>query len=554
MMHPPRVWHDYKYFDLVADVLKNGVEKRDRTGTGTISVFSRQMRFGLHDGTIPLLTSKKMHTRSIIHEILWYLSGSSNTKYLQDNDVRIWNEWSSPEGHLNKVYGFQWRNWEVDNWTKRVIEVPIKNIAHDAPFVAPKNEQHIPDTGNDNMLGRRLQNNQGDWFTVMRKVSAIGDKNSKYLVQFEQTTTLVEVLRPNLRRGQVEDPYKITVFGQGCRGQYKECHPYHKVAYNLWYNMMRRCYDPNLPEYALYGGAGVFVDQSWRCFSNFLRDIHDLVYFTKWSVAPSKFELDKDYFGGEAYSKQNCIFLPKTYNQTLPNLDGSKYIATNRHTGKREEFTVQRWFARAHRIKHSQVISTAINQSPTHQTRDWIFEVVRPRSGYLYRQQLFVDQIRDVIERLKTNPTDRRLIVSAWNVQDVPSMNLPPCHYAFQFWTRPIVGTRDMPKYELSCMLNQRSCDVGLGVPFNIVQYSILTRMIAQVVGMRAGEFIWNGGDVHIYTNHIDALQQQIQRDPYPSPMLGLNLNVTDIDSFKFEDFTVVGYESHPAIKMEVSV
>ena len=311
MTSRPRVWHDYKYFDLVEDVLKNGVRKTDRTGTGTLSVFSRQMRFPLHDGTIPLLTSKKMHTRSIIHEILWYLTGDTNTKYLKDNNVTIWDEWADEGGHLGPVYGEQWRRW-------------------------------------------------------------------------------------------------------------------------------------------------------------------------------------KDY-------------TPTIYT------DEEKAIASGHDVHTRG-------------------------------------------NGFYWTYEERLDQIAHVINTLKRDPNSRRLMVSAWNVADLNEMALPPCHYAFQFWTRPIVGTRDMPKYELSCMLNQRSCDVGLGVPFNIVQYSILTRMIAQAVGMAAGEFIWNGGDVHIYTNHIDALEEQIKRDPYPSPQLALNLNVTDIDSFRFEDFTVVGYESHPAIKMEVSV
>jgi len=276
-------WHDFQYFNIVKHALI-GVEKTDRTGTGTRSVFAHEERFALTDGTIPLLTTKKMHTRSIIYELLWYLRGDTNIEYLNDNGVTIWDEWADKKGDLGPVYGEQWRAWPV----------PLAG-----------------------------------WSDV--------------------------------------------------RGQ-------------------------------LWGG---------------------------------------------------------------------------------------------------------------------------------------IDQIANVIEMLRTNPNSRRMLVSAWNVADLESMALPPCHYSFQFWTA---------EGKLSMIMNQRSCDVGLGVPYNIVQYSILLRMIAQVTGFVPGEFIWRGGDVHIYTNHIEQLTEQLKRDPHPSPVLKLNPNIKEIDDFKYSDFEIVGYQSHPRIKMEVSV
>jgi len=294
-----KYYHDNTYLDLVADVLDNGVEKTDRTGTGTISVFGRQMRFNLEGGSIPLLTTKKMHTRSIIHEILWYLQGDTNVKYLQDNGVRIWNEWADDNGDLGPVYGAQWRRW---------------------------------------------------------------------------------------------------------------------------------------PKYEIVG-----------------------------------YEDSVEHVGG-----QETFFNAK--------------------------------------VKVS-----------------------------------YIDQIAEIINTLRHNSDSRRIIVNAWNVADINDMALPPCHYAFQFW---------VADNKLSCMLNQRSCDTGLGVPFNIVQYSILTHMIAHVTGLEPGEFIWSGGDVHIYKNHIAPLNEQILRDAsvFPSPTLVLNSNVKEIDDFTFDDFEIIDYESHPTIKMEVSV
>lgn len=574
---------DQQYNDCVKYILSNGVRKPNRTGIDTIGVFGYQMRFDLRDDTLPLLTTKKVHTKSIIHELLWMISGSTNIKYLNDNGVTIWNEWSTQAGHLNKIYGFQWRKWEIDDWLSDVVEIPIRSNGVDAPFEPLKNPTVKP-SQDDDLTGQKLQNNEGDLFTVIRKISKPGDKNSRYLVQFENTTSLVEGLRPNIRRGQIRDPYKISVFGQGCMGEYKEKHPYYKVAYNLWYNMMRRCYDCSIPQYYLYGGVGVFVDQQWRCFANFLRDIHDLVYFTKWVANPSQYDLDKDYFGTSSYSKNTCIFLPSKYNQILPKLDGCKYVATNKISEQKYEFTVQRWFARQHNIKYSQNISTALHTSSKQQTRDWVFEKVQPRQGYVYRQQCFVDQVAQIVDKLKNSPNDRRMIISAWNVAEIPNMKLPPCHYTFQFYTKPltqleririatrtynpndIFGDSDLeaterflnaatiPKYELSVLLNQRSCDVGLGVPFNIVQYSLLLHMFAEVANMIPGEFIWSGADVHIYTNHIDQLNEQITRTLYPSPKFHFGRKITNIDDFKYDDFIIEDYKSHPAIKMDVAV
>lgn len=322
-------YHDTEYLELVEYILGNGDSKGDRTGTGTLSTFAQQMRFDLSGMSIPLLTTKKMHTRSIIHEIIWYLAGDTNIKYLNDNKVTIWDEWADENGDLGPVYGAQWRSWAKPTYA------------------------------------------------------------------------------------------------------YVDYHP-----------------DP--PQ----------------------ANIH-------WE---------------------------------------------------------------------------------------------------------YVDQIANVINQLRTNPDDRRIIVNAWNVGEIDEMALPPCHAMFQFWTSelsmearkqifmeryPTVGDPEktgyvdmnkmyeqyeIPTRQLKCHLYQRSCDVGLGVPFNIVQYSILTHMIAQVTGTYATEFVWTGGDVHIYNNHVDALREQIGREPYPSPTLRLNRSVKEIDDFVFDDIKIEGYESHETIKMEVSV
>lgn len=261
-----------QYLDLVSHCLAHGVEKADRTGVGTLAIFGYQMRFDLAAG-FPCLTTKKLHLRSIIHELLWFLKGDTNTAYLQRENVSIWDEWADEEGDLGPIYGKQWRNW------------------------------------------------------------------------------------------------------------------------------------------------------------------------------------------------------------TAP--DGA------------------------------------------------------------------IDQIEKAIDLIRNNPDSRRILVSAWNVGELEQMALMPCHCLFQFF---------VARGRLSCQLYQRSCDVGLGVPFNIASYSLLTMMMAQVCGLQPGEFVWTGGDVHIYTNHVAALQKQLARTPRPLPEMTIKNRDQSIFDFRYDDFELLNYHPHPSIPMQIAV
>ena len=254
-------------------VLNTGVQKSDRTGTGTLSVFGYQMRFNLADG-FPMVTTKKLHLKSIIYELLWFLNGSTNNDWLKERGVSIWNEWAAPDGELGPIYGYQWRSWPAPNG------------------------QHI-------------------------------------------------------------------------------------------------------------------------------------------------------------------------------------------------------------------------------------------------------DQINEVVNSIKTNPDSRRLIVSAWNVADIPRMALAPCHAFFQFY---------VADGKLSCQLYQRSADIFLGVPFNIASYALLTHMVAQQCDLEPGEFIWTGGDCHLYSNHLEQVELQLSRKPFPLPQLKIALKPASLFDYAFEDFEIVGYECHPHIKAPVAI
>ena len=295
-----------QYLDLLRHVLEHGKFKADRTGTGTYSVFGAQARFDLRK-KFPLLTTKKVHTKSIIYELLWFLSGDRNIRYLQENKVTIWNEWANKECDLGPVYGKQWRHWTMHS---------------------------IPP-------------------------------------------------------------------------------------------------DPNANH-------------------------------------PTLFDLHK--------FKQNANVEP---------------------VGRREL------------SDHG------------------------------------IDQIAKVIADIKKNPDSRRLIVSAWNVADIEYMALAPCHCLFQFY---------VSDGELSCQLYQRSADIFLGVPFNIASYALLTLMVAQVCGLKPGDFVHTFGDLHLYANHLEQAKLQLSREPRPLPQMKLNPTVKTINGFKFEDFELIGYDPHPGIKAPIAV
>ena len=262
-----------QFHELMRHVLDHGAKKSDRTGTGTLSVFGHQMRFDLSEG-FPLVTTKKLHLKSIVYELLWFLSGNTNNQWLKERGVSIWDEWAAPDGDLGPVYGYQWRSWPAPNG------------------------QHI-------------------------------------------------------------------------------------------------------------------------------------------------------------------------------------------------------------------------------------------------------DQIKEIIQTIKTNPDSRRIIVSAWNVADIPKMALAPCHAFFQFY---------VADGKLSCQLYQRSADIFLGVPCNIASYALLTHMVAQQCSLDVGEFIWTGGDCHLYSNHLEQVELQLSRKPYSLPQLKIHRKPDSIFDYQFEDFDIVGYESHPHIKAPVAV
>ena len=442
---------DKQYLELCKHILDNGVEKTDRTGTGTLSTFGYQMRFNLAEG-FPLLTTKKLHWPSIARELLWFLSGDTNTKYLRENGVRIWDEWSDERGNLGPIYGHNWRSWG---------KVP----------------ERIPQK------------------------------------------------KPKLREG-----LEATYLGVG-NGTGKEWHPLGKT----WEGMMARCYDRNSTSYHLYGAKGVRVCDRWLEFKSFAEDVENLPGWYEKQRSERRYVLDKDIQGfGFEYGPETCAWVTDKENS----LAKSDKVYVVEKDGEIYRFTNPTQFCREQGIPNNNISDLWTGRKNAKVRHGFkLVEVIDRNKG--------IDQISQVIEKIRTNPDSRRLIVNAWNVGELDEMALPPCHLLFQFY---------VADGKLSCQLYQRSADVFLGLPFNIASYSLLTHMIAHITGLEVGEFVHTLGDAHIYSNHIEQVKTQLEREPRSLPSLNIKRKVTDIDDFTFDDFEIVDYDPHPHIAGKVAV
>jgi thymidylate synthase len=441
---------EYQY--LLNELLNNGNEKDDRTGTGTLSKFGHQLRFNLADG-FPLVTTKKIHLKSVIHELLWFLKGDTNVKYLNDNGVTIWNEWSNENGELGPVYGHQFR------------------------FYGKK-----PD---------RIQQK-----------------------------------KPKLRDG-----IKAVYLGVG-NGSGSTKSPLGKT----WEGMMARCYDKKSSSYKTYGNIGVYVCNDWLEFNKFESDVKKIKGWDEKVNNPDKrYVLDKDLIGyGFEYSLNKCTWITDKQNIRL----NEDFIYTVEKNGIKYSFTNISDFCLDHKIesKNFSDLWTGSKKATIRNGFKFVKKEIKNNG---------IDQITNAIEQIKNNPNDRGIIVSAWNVADLDKMALRPCHALFQFY---------VADGKLSCQLYQRSCDTFLGLPFNIASYALLTHMVAQQCDLEVGDFVWTGGDVHLYKNHIDQAKLQLTREPYQLPKLLINRKPESIFDYKYEDFEIINYQSHPHIAGKVSV
>lgn len=555
-----------QYLDLLRDVL-NGEEKDDRTGTGTVGIFGVQMRFSLADG-FPIVTTKKIHFKSVVHELLWFLKGSTNVQYLQDNGVRIWNEWADENGDLKKVYGYQWRTWPKPPDVEKIKRRDVRDDTFD------------PHLSIDSWRDYSLKGNSKKYGDFYYEICG-NDSQGRPLVnlQYKTNNYIVENVRKDFAlRGNVRNPYAITTAGVGYIGEGKLLTKLDKVIAKTWSHMLDRCYNPKCKEYKYYGERGVTICRRWMNRTNFIDDAKSLEGWTNKALNPSMYEIDKDYFGSNIYHPHVCSWILRKDNILYRN--SRPFVARDPNGKESIEICISD-YARTHDLQTSKISAVLKKQRKHH--KKYSFNYLEVDDQFVYRYSRSIDQIKNAIDLIKNNPESRRIIVSAWNVAEIGDMALPPCHLLFQFNCRPInINDRyhmyveqtgkcvessatdeaiaeecdhdNIPKFYLDCLLYQRSADLPIGVPFNITSYALLTHMMAQVTKCVAGEFIWTGGDVHIYKNQLSGVVTQLERDPLPLPKLELNPEVKDIDDFKYEDIKLVGYEYHPHIPMPVSI
>lgn len=455
-----------QYLDLLEELVNHGQESTDRTGVGTYRKAGHMMRFDLSQG-LPIVTTKKIHLKSVIHELLWVLGGHTTNHYLQRNGVTIWDSWQRP--------------WYKDRDLIRVNEILKPYVPYDGDF-------------------------------GFRGVNA--EKNS--------------------------------VDG--------------KLA-AAWVHMMKRCYDPTHHNYKYYGEKGVSVCKEWHDPSVFIEQVKLIPHWKYKLSSWNDFELDKDYFNAKQYGPDTCIWLHKTENIH------SEWLYIRSPEG--DEFYVDGFNnasnlvgiskSTLHRFIHEGLPTILKGNNKKFNGWEIAFAATHeglirkslisdgdlgPIYGKQFRDFAGVDQIQNAIDLLRTKPDDRGIIVTAWNPVDLPYMALRPCHCLFQLIV--INGKLNLEIY-------QRSADAFLGTPFNIAFYALMTHMFAQQANLEVGELIWIGGDVHLYKNHVEQAVTQLCRTPMQLPHLVLN-KAPDMFSYKYEDFKIVGYNCHPAIKAPVAV
>jgi len=494
-----------QYQNLIKDVLDNGYDSGDRTGTGTKSVFGRQVRFDLSKG-FPIVTTKKTFWKGVLVELLWLMRGETNVKFLQERGVKIWDEWGQFVG--------DYPSDRLTGWVKN----------------------------KDNVEG---QDYTGNFSTVGL----------------------------NAKRDSKEDKLR-----------------------NAWVKIMKRCYDKTNHNYKNYGAVGVSVHKDWHDCRVFVEEVQTITNWDNKNNNWNSFELDKDYYNSKVYSKETCVWLDtKENNLYTKNTNAFKVTKDNvehvffslKESSDKLNIptsTLHRWKSEGYEQRNIEFedlkregysyryLFTNGDLGPVYgkSWRDWksglkdwkVEKMTELREDGTNKEKLTVeynslDQLTQVIERIKTNPNCRRLIVSAWNAPEIQNMALPPCHTFFQFYVR---GGK------LSCQLYQRSADLFLGVPFNIASYACLTHLVANECGLEVGEFVHTFGDLHLYNNHLDQAREVLKREPKKLPELTIHLDEGNLMTFvdrMCQDMTwkeikemikLEGYEFHPAIKGDVSV
>lgn len=517
-----------QYLELLQRIQDEGLVKSDRTGTGTKSIFGHQMKFDLREG-FPMLTTKKLHLKSIIHELLWFLNGDTSNRYLRDNGVRIWNEWSDENQTLGKVYGYQFRKlFTIDYNEYEIVDKMVYEDTYEEKTTWPLID--APDAPVFNDKSMNYYKVLGEELVPSIKSPLDSTPDIKYYkIQYQDTGYTCIVSENDIRNSNMIDVYERAFYDVGYLGEtpaYMKETPLYGRAFDLWQDMLGRCYDVENENYRYYGEEKITVCKRWHNFSNFLKDMPLLYGFYDF-MKDDSYTLDVFMFGAGIFAPETVIFIPLQKNKVL--IYAQPLMYKNKMYINAYDLDID---SRSYDDNEPTPITLEDNQ------------IVR----YKFRAY---DQIQKCIDLIKNDPSSRRILVCAWNPEDLDQMALTPCHCLFQFYVAP--DENGVPTW-LDLQLYQRSCDSFLGVPFNIASYSLLCMMMAQVCGLKPRYFIHSMGDTHLYLDHLEQADLQLSREPRELPKMKINPDVKDLFSFKYEDFELVGYDPHPHIAAKVSV
>jgi thymidylate synthase len=557
-----------QYLDALEFVLENGKEKTDRTGTGTISYFGYQMRFDLRN-EFPAVTTKKLAWKAVVSELLWFLEGSTDERRLAEilyekpreeliGKTTIWTANADKQGRdlgytnnkniklLGPIYGNMWKKTaSLDS--SIIIEIEKKVFPDLQDNIKIEKATY---TKNDEFVGKTIKNKYSTEYKVLEKINT--PKNSSYIIQCIKTGHKETVTRPNLKNSSFGQKILFDRFYSTVKKD--KSIKYYSKAYNLWYNMISRCYNKDHPNYKNYGAKGIIVNSRWNDFKMFLYDIESLPFFYEWANGTensiNNWCLDKDYYNTNMYSKETCLFLPSKINKAYSNheIDFSEKIIVELEDGTKHEFIFINDIINKFPDKKFSKESIRLCLTNAQQThKSCKFTKIKAKNNHVFRKKIVFDQIAQVLESLHYDPDSRRHIVSAWNADRIGVMALPPCHTLFQFYVQ---------NEELSCQLYQRSVDLFLGAPFNIASYSLLVHMFAQLLDLKVGDFIWTGGDCHIYLNHLDQVREQISRQPKPGPRLEMPefRTLDELIKTRTSDYKLIVYDPMPSIKAPMAV
>ena len=524
------------YMDMLKEILEYGEWSNNRTGVRTKKLSGIMFKHDMREG-FPLLTTKKINLKMIATELEFFIKGLTDKTWLQDRKCFIWNSWSYKDGRmldysketqeiyqeksndLGMLYGYHWRNFNGDKkYNPANANIPYKKM-----------EKSID--------GIEYQSNNYGKFIIIDK------KNTKEcLIQFLGTGYITKTSMNNINSGHIKDPYFLKYYGVACIGESNYEDKYHNKLKSIWTNIIERCYNPNAKDYKQYGNKGVYVSNDWLIFSNFKEDV---VKLPNWNLKKEywdSYSLDKDINGGLCYSLENCIWLD-IKSQTL-NKNSDIIFDVITPTGKViDNLTNLVSFCKIHNIDAGDA-NKRLNGKYKYKPKGWDFVNKRKPNYDKYKKNKGVDQLKAVVNKLKTDPNDRRMICSAWNPNALHQMALPPCHSLWQVLSNG---------KDLDLLWYQRSNDMFLGVPYNIASYALLLQLIAKNVQMKPRRLIGCLADAHIYENHQEQIALQLEREPRALPHVVLP-EAVDIFTWKSDEFELTDYDPHPFIKAPIAI